>query len=332
MKNLYEYIQESLLDDFDDLSVAQDTYNFLQEFDNLIGIKDSKLEDGNLILGEVVNKRTKSYTITNVAYSHLKLIKDTLGLDSINCVGCMEFDVTDIDDSVFNAINIENGCLSLTTSNRSLKDLTINVHGDTKLIKLQAYKPIEINNCKINYKVKGNYGILYVNGEVPNIKNSKITGVEAIICYDTFGVRDRSDSKLTCIFDESYIIPNFTESPKPIKKKGSLRNVCAVVNNQKKYPITNYTKEQPLFKVDKNFKLESVIDIKCFDKKLEHIEFTDNSVGILFFKSKDNMHPNPDAAFYNGSKLRVFNTKDGNTQPLPNNKGWYVSVLNRSML
>jgi hypothetical protein len=326
MKNLYEYIQESLLDDFDDLSKSQDTYNYLQEFDILAGFKDSKLEDGNLILGDVL-KNTR-HIITNRIYSHLKSIKDILEIDSINCIGGLELDVTNIDDSAFNVINIKKGYLSLTNS-RSLKDLTINVHGNTKLIKLQTYNPIEINNCKINYKVTGNYGILYVTGESPNIKNSKITGVECIVCYDAFGVRDRSDSKLTSIFDESYIMPNFTESPKPIKKKGSLRNVCAAVNNQRKYPLSKYTKEQPLFKVDKNFKLESVIDIKCFDKKLEHIEFADNGVGILFFKSKDNKHPNPDGAFYNGSKLRVHNTVDGNTQPLPNNKGWYVSVLNR---
>lgn len=328
MKNLYEYIQESLLDDFDDLSKSQDAYNYLQAFDILTGFKDSKLEDGNLILGDVL-KNTR-HIITNGIYSHLKSIKDILEIDSINCIGGLELDVTDIDDSAFNVINIKKGYLSLTNS-RSLKDLTINVHGNTKLIKLQTYNPIEINNCKINYKVEGNYGILYVTGEAPNIKNSKITGIECIVCYDAFGVRDRSDSKLTSIFDESYIMPNFTESPKPIKKKGSLRNVCAAVNNQRKYPLSKYTKEQPLFKVDKNFKLESVIDIKCFDKKLEHIEFADNGVGILFFKSKDNKHPNPDAAFYNGSKLQVHNTKDGNTQPLPNNKGWYVSVLNRYM-
>lgn len=331
MKNLYEYIRESLLDDFDDLSKSQDAYNYLQEFDILTGFKDSKLEDGNLILGDVLkNTKNTRHIITNEAYSHLKSIKDILGIDSINCIGGLELNVTNIDDSAFNVINIEKGYLSLTNS-RSLKDLTINVQGNTKLIQLQTYNPIEIDNCKINYKVAGNYGILYVTGESPNIKNSKITGVECIVCYDAFGVRDRSDSKLTSIFDESYIMPNFTESPKPIKKKGSLRNVCAAVNNQRKYPLSKYTKEQPLFKVDKNFKLESVIDIKCFDKKLEHIEFADNGVGILFFKSKDNKHPNPDAAFYNGSKLRVHNTMDGNTQPLPNNKGWYVSVLNRHM-
>lgn len=331
MKNLQEYIRESLLDDFDDLSKSQDAYNYLHEFDNLTGFKDSKLEGRKLIFGDILkNTRSKSHKITNAAYSQLKLIKNELGIDSINCNGGMELDVINVDNSAFDEINIENGYLSLTANNRSFKDLTVNIHGSQKLLKLYAYNSIEINNCKINYNVEGNYGILYINGELPNIKNSKITSVNCIMCYDVFGVRDRSDSKLTNIFDESYIMPNFINSPKPMKKKGSLRNVCAAVNNQKKYPTSNYTKEQPLFKVNKNFKLESVIDIKCFDKKLEHIEIADNGVGILFFKSKDNKHPNPDAAFLNDSRLNIYDIIDGNTQPLPNNKDWYISVLHRN--
>lgn len=344
MKNLYEYIQESLLDDFEDLEISQDDDNIksiVGPMDKLAALypskysltfRDEEAQEYSRIDDNILKLCScRSYNLTTKTIEMLNDLKSIRKFDTIWALNSISFDNRpDINDIMLakNIITFHGGIgfgkYTSNISNLNIKTCVDNDNYSGSVIRSDCFH-VEFNNCKIQHNpsksTTGNY--MYMNDK-PKFINCKISGINELIVYDCMGVRDAGNEGYDNIFDENYKI-TLNDGVKASVKRATFRNVCAIINNPRKYRATYFEKEFKegcIFKINPKFKLENVIDIKCFNKDLKHIEFVDNNVGILFYKHKYN----PNAHI---SRLILADISTYNTAVLPNNKDWSVTVLRR---
>ena len=347
MKSLYE----SLLDDFEDMESSQDTDNvnnlLLPQADEEAGVykykygrpiltnkklrngedipETSFIENGILKLGHC-----KFYEYTPKVHDILMEAKSIAPYDEIHHGTELVFGgMKEVNSKVAKTINLYNGGVTFGMATKLVKDLNINVWineaGDSLLhppIDNPNGDRLEMVNCKIT--CGGNFldNKKMRFGDIPEFKNCKITGINKVNIYGPFCIRDREDKLLSNIFDETYKAKYVDASGKEYIRKGDLKTLVATVNNPKKYLLQKSELGYCKFAVNPKFKLEDIIDINCFDKDLDYIQISDNNVGIIFFKSKhETIYVNP--SYFS----EVVTLK--NTQYLPNNKEWRVTVLKR---
>ena len=344
MKNLYKYLRESLLDDFEDLEISQDNDNiksivgsmdklsalypnkYPQTFSNEEAQEYSRIDDGILKLCSC-----RSYNLTTKTIEMLNDLKSIKKFDTIWALNAISFDNRPEVNDIMLAKNIitfhggiEFGKYTSKVSDLNIKTCVDNNNCSLSVIRSDCFS-IEFNNCEIQHNPsKSNTGNYMYMIDKPKFVNCKISGINEIIVYDCLGVRDAGNEGFDNLFDENYKI-TLNDGVKTSVKRATFRNVCAIINNPKKYSATYFEKEFKegcIFKVNPKFKLENVIDIKCFNKDLKHIEFVDNNVGILFYKHKYN----PNAYI---SRLILADISTYNTAILPNNKDWSVAILKR---
>ena len=344
MKNLYKYLRESLLDDFEDLEISQDNDNiksivgsmdklsalypnkYPQTFRNEEAQEYSRIDDGILKLCSC-----RSYNLTTKTIEMLNDLKSIKKFDTIWALNSISFDNRPEVNDIMLAKNIitfhggiEFGKYTSKVSDLNIKTCVDNNNCSLSVIRSDCFS-IEFNNCEIQHNPsKSNTGNYMYMIDKPKFVNCKISGINEIIVYDCLGVRDAGNEGFDNLFDENYKI-TLNDGVKTSVKRATFRNVCAIINNPKKYSATYFEKEFKegcIFKVNPKFKLENVIDIKCFNKDLKHIEFVDNNVGILFYKHKYN--PNVHI-----SRLILADISTYNTAVLPNNKDWSVAILKR---
>lgn len=345
MKSLYE----SLLDDFEDMESSQDTDNvnniLLPKADEEAGVykykygraiktnmklsngesipETSFIENGILKLGHC-----KFYNYTPEVHDVLMEAKSIAPYDEIHHGTELIFDgMKEVTSKVAKTINVYNGGVKFGMTTKLVKDLNINVwiNGAGELhspFDNAAGDKLEISNCNITCS-----GSVIDNkkmrlGDIPEIKNCKITGIERITIYGPFAIKDRRDKLLSNIFDESYKAKYVDASGKEYIRKGDLKTLAATVNNPKKYIFQPSELGECKFEINPKFKLEDIIDINCFDKDLSHIQISDNNVGIIFFKSKHETIQVSASYFAEG-------VTQYNTAYLPNNKDWRVTVIKR---
>ncbi len=349
MKSLYE----SLLDDFEDMESSQDTDNvnniLLPQADEEAGVykykygrpiqTDKKLSNGEDIPetsfienGILKLGHCRFYEYTPEVHDILMKAKSIAPYDEIHHGTELAFanGMKEVTSKVAKTINVYNGGVKFGMTTKLVKDLNINVWinkvGDQAFLhppidNANGFK-LEMVNCKIT--CGGNYldNKRMRFGDIPEFKNCKITGINRINIYGPFCVRDRDDKLLSDIFDETYKAKYVDASGKEYIRKGDLKTLAATVNNPKKYLLQESELGECKFAVNPKFKLEDLIDIKCFDKDLDYIQISDNNVGIIFFKSKYETIPVNASYFVEGVTSK-------NTQCLPNNKEWKVTVLKR---
>ena len=348
MIDLKNYLNESLLDDFDVLNTGiHDAHveDMIKKADEMAGIKQpwknnndrnvniSKIENGVLKLAQIID-----YLYNDQINDQFQKIKALEPYDTIIAYKNLDLRVREIDDSIAKEIDILNGGLVLGPTVQKIENVKIitGKDSDSRFGPALSSKGFDItfNNCHISNPNRSTLASRMRFGGIPTFNKCKIEGIKWVTIYSPSVLKDRHlktfeklvDPTHTAMYSTKPIVPkrlqsdNWSEVLKSktnlVQKSGRFKQVYACLNNPKKYQFVPSEYGDTIFKVNPDFKLTDLFDVNCFDG-LEKISISDNNIGITFYKAEDNKMA------YTGFGGTVDST---NNLPLPNDKNWRVII------
>lgn len=319
MKRLYNYIQESLLDDEDDI---------------MDKAKDKGIEN---LLMDISSYICKRYHWGNI--SLVKFVEDTLIISSYvrefridNQISDMLIDLHKVrpfdEISSPHVIKFENGDLLDGKTIKTIRSAKVFIGDRVSLIKnvnFDLEKPTVVIRtrfvCENDNITLENVEVWMEDGSirdgmkfagVPILKNFKAHNVSSIRIYSALVFNKVSlIKKMNEFFDQTYKYVINDVGGKMILRKGDFKTIVATTNNPRKYNPDKILGNP--FAVDKNAKISNIIDLKCFDDELRKIKIANNNVAIDFITSR--AAPTLSGGYF----------KDN----LPNDEGWEVWVYKR---
>lgn len=319
MRPLYNYIQESILDDEDEI---------------MDKAKDKVIEN---LLMDISSYICRRYHWGDI--SLVKFIEDALVISSD--VGEFRIDnqISDMLIDLYKArpfneifaqhvIKFENGDLLDGKTIKTIRSANVFIGGRVSLIKnvnfdleqqtvvIRPRFVCENNNVTLeNVEVwmeEGNIRDRMKFAGIPTLKNFKAHNVSAVHIYSALAFdKDLLIKKMNEFFDPTYKYVIDDVGGKMISRKGDFKTIVATTNNPKKYNPDKIVGNP--FSVDKKARISNIIDLKCFDDNLMKIGFANNNVEIDLVTTWG-------APTLSGGYFKA---------DLPNDEGWEVWVYKR---
>lgn len=284
MKNLNIYLQESLLDDWDDLEKAADDSvnntitndpNFIHLFGEGWTIKDDSIISpetrpfkykGNPCLMIGLNSDIKSFLPENI--NEMIINFQSFDIRNKGYGNRAEISKHTLCDKI-----VHNGGGTLVIEGRYIKDIDFDLNG-YKLTLPHNLWQCELDNVNINFRKDGIISI--INSIFPKFNN-----VTSNVCnmniHDTFMFdTEESIKSMDKILDLPYNVKVYDANKKTdvdIQIK-SFKKIHAIINNKKRY-----SPKEPLIRIKNGASLNDIMDLSGF-KDLTYLTIENNLIGI----------------------------------------------------
>lgn len=288
MKSLNEYINESLLDDLDDLEAASDAAMTIESpgFINAFGV-GWKLKDNTLISPSQDvwkhNNNHRGYAAIDLtrASDDVKRILGAIDTIDINFNRCFIKNKDQLSPRNFCKNITHSGKFSLTIECHEIKNINISTYGH-EVIFSHYLREVTLNNVNIIFNNEKTRKLLYIaNEKLPTFKNVKSNASE-IKVYDCFMFDDaKTINDINNLLDLPYTVKVYDnvkniEADVPIK---TFKKIHSIVNNKKRYkPL------EQLFRPKPNVKISDLFDVSGFSN-LRDITISNNLISIKLSES-----------------------------------------------
>lgn len=291
MKNLIEYIEESLLDDIDDLENDSDKIVKHTEVNNPDFI--SSYGGGWKVIGDTAVISDSNYTGRRTRryyneYPHIRIgqksIDKWLGTNEVRVENTgLYLEGSIISKDTFSKkIIIDDKykqSLHIFGNNLTIKDINIETNGS---LGLASDDQILVSNSTMN--VSNNHMVLNIHSrKIPKFNKFK-SNIQRMNISDTFMFDGWENRDAVSQIDNHLALP-YTIKVKDNKKNEevevkikSFKKIHAIINNRKRY-----TPMEPVLRFKPGFKLTDLIDVSgC--KKLTELNIYNNLVELKFVK------------------------------------------------
>lgn len=318
MKHLSQCINESLLDDEDEIvskGLDKAIENMIEDINRAIGARNnwgrvkavSFVENALCISNEV-----SEFKIDAKMADMLLDLHKVRPFDEISARHSITFENDRLlDGKTIKTVRCERVFLTGQTS--MVKNVDFDLENPSLALRARftCYsRNITLENVNI-WMEDGSVSDRMRFDSIPTLKNFKAHNVSRVAIYSPSAFDQVSiQKKMNEFFDPTYKYVIDDVGGKMISRKGDLKTIVATVNNPRKY-VPSRIVGNP-FVISKSAKLADIIDLKCFDNELIGVSIANNNVEFEFRREK-NSSPG----------VFTFNA------PLPNDKGWELLVYKR---